>query len=86
MNWEEEKECFQKIATEFGWFYGIQHDPFLLDSSEEEQQKMEDKGECSSEDIMEEKREVGAGTRTESKGEENDLKETAAKKVVYTSQ
>ena len=24
------------MATEFGWFYGLQHDPFLLDSSEEE--------------------------------------------------
>ena len=31
-----EKECFHTLATEFGWFYGLQHDPFLLDSSEEE--------------------------------------------------
>ena len=36
MDWEEEKACFQTMATEFGWFYGLQQDPFLLDSSEEE--------------------------------------------------
>lgn len=34
MNWEEEKECFQSLANECGLFYGLQHDPLLLDSSE----------------------------------------------------
>ena len=37
MNWDEEKECFQSFANECGLFYGIQYDPFLLDSSAEEQ-------------------------------------------------
>ena len=36
VNWEEEKECFQTLATELGQFYGLNHDPFLVDSSEEE--------------------------------------------------
>ena len=36
MNWDEEKECFQSLANECGLFYGIQYDPFLLDSSAEE--------------------------------------------------
>ena len=37
VNWDEEKQCFQTLANELGLFYGIQRDPFLLDSSEEEQ-------------------------------------------------
>ena len=45
VNWEEEGECFRTVATELGWFYGIQHDPFLLDSSEEEQRTEEEEGE-----------------------------------------
>ena len=46
MNWEEEKACFDSLANECGWFYGIQHDPFLLDSSEEEKKaKKREEGE-----------------------------------------
>lgn len=36
VNWDSEKECFQTFAEECANFYCIQHDPFLLDSSERE--------------------------------------------------
>lgn len=32
VNWENEKECFQSLATECSLFYSIQHDTFLLDN------------------------------------------------------
>ena len=35
MEWETEKECFQTFAQECANLYCTQHDPFLLDSSEE---------------------------------------------------
>ena len=34
VNWDAEKECFQTFAYECSCFYRIQHDPFLIDSSE----------------------------------------------------
>lgn len=36
MEWDSEKECFQTFAQECANFYCIQHDPFLLDSTEKE--------------------------------------------------
>ena len=36
MDWDSEKECFHTFAQECANFYCIQHDPFLLDSTEKE--------------------------------------------------
>ena len=39
MEWDSEKECFQTFAQECANFYCIQHDPFLLDSFQEDREK-----------------------------------------------
>lgn len=45
VNWDEEKECFETFAQECSLFYSIQNDPYLIDSSEEEQGGLEGEGE-----------------------------------------
>ena len=44
MNWDAEQECFQTLAYECSSFYRIQHDPFLVDSSEGRGDKKEGRG------------------------------------------
>ncbi len=38
VDWDGEKECFQQFSHECSSFYSLQHDPFLLDSMEAEEQ------------------------------------------------
>lgn len=51
------------MAVEFGWFYGLQHDPFLLDSSEEETSGAEEEreGGQETEEAVKEGEKEGAG-------------------------
>eukprot|EP00731_Ephydatia_muelleri_P030657 Em0022g171a len=37
VEWDTEEECFQTLAREFGLFYSIQYDPFLLEDSADKQ-------------------------------------------------
>lgn len=69
VNWEEEKECFQSLANECGLFYGLQHDPLLLDSSEEEQ-KTEKKKKGERNTGEESTSSTGRDEKTEASGED----------------
>lgn len=40
VDWDREKQCFEQFSRECSSFYGLQHDPFLLDSMEPDEQKV----------------------------------------------